>query len=67
MVDRDTAESDIDWEVYLDQMAALVGTTIPDEYRAEVIAYLKLTHSIAKPMLEFELAEDAEPAPVFHP
>ncbi len=61
------ATADIDWEAYLDQMAALVGTTVPDEYRAEVIAYLKLTHTIARPMLEFELPEDFEPAPVFRP
>ena len=67
MVDETTAHGEVDWETYLDQMAALVGTTIPAEYRAEVIAYLKLTHTIAQPMLEFELPEDAEPAPVFRP
>lgn len=61
------SETDIDWNVYLDQMATLVGTTIPDEYRAEVIAYLKLTHTIAQPMLEFELPEGYEPVPVFRP
>ncbi len=60
-------DRDIDWEAYLDHVAALVGTTVPDEYRAEVIAYLKLTHTIARPMLEFELPKDAEPAPVFRP
>ena len=67
MDDATKAENDFDWETYLDQMAALVGTAIPDAYRAEVIAYLKLTHTIARPMLEFELPEDAEPAPVFRP
>ena len=67
MDDATKAENDFDWEPYLDQMAALVGTTVPNEYRAEVIAYLKLTHTIARPMLEFELPEDAEPAPVFRP
>ena len=67
MDDVTKADSELDWEIYLDQMAALVGTTVPDEYRAEVIAYLKLTHTIARPMLEFELPEDAEPAPVFRP
>jgi len=61
------ATADIDWEAYLDQVAALVGTTVPDQYRAEVIAYLKLTHTIARPMLEFDLPEPAEPAPVFRP
>ena len=58
---------EIDWEAYLDHMTALVGTTVPDQYRAEVIAYLQLTHSIAQPMLDFELPEDPEPAPVFRP
>ncbi len=61
------ADSDVDWDAYLDQVAALVGTTVPDQYRADVIAYLKLTHSIALPMLEFELPEETEPAPVFRP
>jgi hypothetical protein len=61
------SESIVDWEAYLDHMAALVDTNIPDEYRVAVIEYLKLTHTIAQPMLEFELPEDCEPAPVFRP
>ncbi len=67
MSQQTQADSDFDWEAFLDHMAALVGTTIPEQYRAEVIAYLKLTRTIAQPMLEFELPEDAEPAPVFRP
>ena len=67
MSQQTQADSDIDWEAFLDHMAALVGTTVPEQYRAEVIAYLKLTRTIAQPMLEFELPEDTEPAPVFRP
>ncbi len=67
MSQQTQADSDIDLEAFLDHMAALVGTTIPEQYRAEVIAYLKLTRTIAQPMLEFELPEDTEPAPVFRP
>ena len=67
MNDETGSDREFDWEVYLDQMAALVGTTVPDQYCADVIAYLKLTHTIALPMLEFELPEDVEPAPVFRP
>jgi hypothetical protein len=49
MSQESRADRDIDWDAYLDHVAALVGTTVPDEYRAEVIAYLKLTHTIARP------------------
>ena len=67
MSQQTQADSDIDWEAFLDHMSVLVGTTVPEQYRAEVIAYLKLTRTIAQPMLEFELPEDTEPAPVFRP
>ena len=67
MSQQTPADSDIAWEAFLDQMSVLVGTTVPEQYRAEVIAYLKLTRTIAQPMLEFELPEDTEPAPVFRP
>ena len=56
-----------DLEAYIDAMAPAVGIPIPDQYRESVLMYLRLGAELAQPLLELELDEAVEPAPVFRP
>jgi hypothetical protein len=52
---------------YVDAAAELLNLPIDPEYRPGVIANLELIAEIARLVTEFPLAEEVEPAPVFHP
>jgi hypothetical protein len=52
---------------YIDTASALVGLTIPPEYRAGVELNVNRSRAIAQPLLEFDLPESVEMAPVFQP
>jgi hypothetical protein len=52
-------------EAWLDASAALLDITIAPEWRDGVLMHLRITREIARPLLDYPLADDAEPAPVF--
>jgi hypothetical protein len=54
-------------EQYVDQTAALMGLPLHPEHRPGVLDNLVRTQAIVKPLLEFEIPEDVEIAPVFTP
>ena len=54
-------------EDYVNQMAVLIDLKIPPEIRPSVIENFERIHAIARPVLEFDLADDIEPAPTFNP
>jgi hypothetical protein len=58
---------DFDAEAYLDACAGATGLPIDPEYRPGVLMFLDLTARMANYMMEFELPDDIEPAPVFKP
>ncbi len=60
-------EKKLDVTVYVEQMALLVDLKLRDEYKDGVVANFERICSIARVVLEFELPEDVEEAPVFEP
>lgn len=52
---------------YMDEAAALIGLPIPVQFRDGVALNLKRVAEIAKPMLDFPIADSVESAPVFVP
>jgi hypothetical protein len=52
---------------YVDQAAALLGLTLAEAQRTGVIASMVVLAGVAAPLLEFPLAPDTEPAPVYEP
>ena len=60
-------EEDFDVEVYIDAAAALIGLPIDPEHRPGVILNLQRIAQMAALVAEFELPDEAEPAPVFRP
>ena len=51
----------------IDAMAVLLGLDVEEEFRPGVRLHLLATARIARAVLEFELPDEAEPAPVFEP
>ena len=51
----------------IDAIAPLLGLDIEDEFRPGVRFHLLNTARVARAVLEFELPDEAEPAPVFEP
>lgn len=49
----------------IDAMAVLLGLEIEDEFRPGVRFHLLSTARVAQAVLDFELPDEAEPAPVF--
>ena len=54
-----------DLEPMLDAAAALLGLTVEPEWRAPVLANLRVLQAAAALVEEFPLPDEAEPAPVF--
>lgn len=52
---------------YMDQAAALVGISIPAEFRDGVRINLERMSHIARPLLDFPIDDSVESAPVFLP
>jgi len=52
---------------YVDQMARLLDLSLPTEIRPQVVKNFAQVQAIAQPVLEFELPDKIEPAPVFEP
>lgn len=59
--------SDASLETYVDQTAALMNLPLHPEHRPGVLDNLIRTREIVKPLLEFEIPEHVEIAPVFTP
>lgn len=57
----------VDWPAYVDAMAALHNLPLDDERRNEVIRQLGNIEILARQFVEFPLADEIEPAPVFRP
>ena len=49
----------------IDAIAPLLGLDIEDEFRPGVRFHLLNTARVARAVLDFELPDEAEPAPVF--
>lgn len=55
----------MNWDAYVDAAIELHDLPLDAARRAEVIEQLKRIEAIAKPMLDFPLEAEVEPAPVF--
>jgi hypothetical protein len=58
-------QDDAEFHAWLDGSAAVLGITVAPEWRDTVLLHLRITHDIARRVLDFPLPDDAEPAPVF--
>lgn len=54
-----------DLSIYLDAALTLQGLVLSDSDRAPVLVNFQRNCEIAQLLVEFELPDDAEPAPVF--
>jgi hypothetical protein len=59
MSDRD------DLDAWLDANAALLGIVVAAEWRDAVRLHLRITRDLAQRVLDFDLPDEADPAPVF--
>jgi hypothetical protein len=57
--------TDAELDAYMDASAAVLGLTIAPEWRDAVRANLMVTFRLAAVVEEFDLPDEAEPAPVF--
>ena len=57
--------TDADLDAFMDASAVVLGLTIEPEWRSAVRANLAVTFRLAKLVRDFELPDEAEPAPVF--
>jgi len=57
--------TDAELDNYLDASAMVLGLTIAPEWRAAVRANLAVTFRLGAVVDEFDLPDEAEPAPVF--
>jgi Protein of unknown function (DUF4089) len=56
-----------DWPSYVDAMAALQRLPLDAERRAQVVRQLIQIETLAQRFVDFPLAPELEPAPVFRP
>lgn len=61
------ATADFDADAYVRAVAAALGIALNDEQVPGVAANLQRTAELADLLLQFELADDDQPAPVFRP
>jgi hypothetical protein len=61
------AETDPEWAAYLNAVSRAVRLPIAPEHRAETIRQLELNAEIARPLLDFQVPEGTDLAPVFRP
>lgn len=52
---------------YVDQMAQLLDLSLPEDIRPQVVQNFAQIQAIAQPVLDFELPDQIEPAPIFRP
>ena len=56
-----------DIDAWLDANAALLGLTIEPEWRGSIKLHLRITRDLARRVLDFSIADETDPAPVFRP
>ncbi len=61
------ADPDFDADAYVDAAAALIGLPIHPEHRPGVVLNLARVAQMAALVMDFPLADETEPAPVFRP
>lgn len=61
------SDSPIALDSLVDLMAQLIGLTLDPEHRPDVIANMERNVAIAQRVMEFELSDEIETAPVFQP
>ncbi|MEZ5585373.1 MAG: DUF4089 domain-containing protein, partial [Candidatus Competibacteraceae bacterium] len=59
--------ADFDGETYLNAVAPALGLSIDPAYRPGLLMYLDFTARMAQFVMDFELPDNLEPAPVFRP
>lgn len=64
---RGKKKMELDVKVYVEQMALLVDLQLRDEYKDGVVANFERINNIASVVMEFELSDEVEAAPVFEP
>jgi Protein of unknown function (DUF4089) len=52
-------------DAWLDGNAALLGIAVAPEWREAVRLHLRITRDLAQRVMEFQLPDEADPAPVF--
>ena len=57
--------TDADLDAFIDASSVVLGLTIAPEWRVAVRANLAITFRLGSVVEEFELPDEAEPAPVF--
>jgi hypothetical protein len=57
--------TDAELDAYIDASSVVLGLTIAPEWRVAVRANLAVTFRLGAVVEEFELPDEAEPAPVF--
>jgi hypothetical protein len=55
----------VELDAWLDGTATLLGISVSDEWRETVRQHLRITHDLAKLIMDFPLPDEADPAPVF--
>jgi Protein of unknown function (DUF4089) len=59
------AMTDAELDAFMDASAVVLGLTVEPEWRATVRANLAVTFRMGALVADFELSDEAEPAPVF--
>lgn len=54
-----------DLDAWLDGSAPLLGIAVAAEWRDAVRLHLRITRDLAQGVMEFELPDETDPAPVF--
>ena len=53
-------------DAWLDANAALLGIAVMPEWRDAVCMHLRITRDMAQRVMEFDVPDEFDPAPVFH-
>jgi hypothetical protein len=67
MTDQPFLAPDADREAALDAATVLLGLRVETAWRPEVVAHMKVIAEAARLILDFELEDEIEPAPVYRP
>jgi len=60
-------ERQYDSRIYVEQMALMLGLSLPAHSQVGVIAAFEQLQAVAQPVLSFPLPDDLEVAPIFEP
>lgn len=63
----DDKRDDFEVPIYVEQMAKLLGLSLPASIQPQVVDNFVRVMAIAQPVLEFELPDTVESAPTFQP